>query len=238
MELNAEAREVSIKLVYYGPALSGKTTNLRSLNARAREESRGRLMSLDTNDERTLFFDLLPIVVRPGTTSAFALRVQLFTVPGQALHAAARRLVLRGADGVAFVADSSLSEIEHTALSFRDFTDSMQAEGREQLATPVVIQFNKRDLPNVRSEEEIRALARKGREPVVFANAAGGEGVLETFAILLDRAWRSLDGAYSLESATGLSRVDVLEAAAAAFGVEEFFSMLASELAEFPEASS
>src|SRR5579883_216681 len=173
MQINFGGREVTIKLVYYGPALSGKTTNLRALHQMTNEGSRGRLMTLETKDDRTLFFDMLPFVFRaetpdgrPSSTGAMSLRVKNFTVPGQVLHASTRRLVLQGADGIAFIADSQVSETEHNAASFLDLRENLKELGFSLKAMPLVIQFNKRDLERVRSDEEIGALARRGREPV------------------------------------------------------------------------
>jgi signal recognition particle receptor subunit beta len=121
VQVSFGAREIAIKLVYYGPALSGKTTNLRSLHQLTAEASRGRLMTLETKDDRTLFFDMLPATFRSESTSGggMTLRLKIYTVPGQVLHASTRRLVLQGADGVAFIADSQMSETEHNAASSR-----------------------------------------------------------------------------------------------------------------------
>src|ERR1035438_7083255 len=122
LQLNFAAREVTMKLVYYGPALSGKTTNLRSLHQLTSEASRGRLMTLETKDDRTLFFDMLPLMLRSdgdrGSSPGMTLRIKILTVPGQVLHATTRRLVLQGADGVAFIADSQVVETAHNAASF------------------------------------------------------------------------------------------------------------------------
>ncbi|HEX3343552.1 MAG TPA: gliding motility protein, partial [Polyangiaceae bacterium] len=196
MQINFGGREIGIKLVYYGPALSGKTTNLRSLHQMTTEGSRGRLMTLETKDDRTLFFDMLPLTFRAAGSSARAegdrtmtLRVKIFTVPGQVLHASTRRLVLQGADGVAFIADSQISETEHNAASFLDLRQNLAELGLSLKQLPVVIQFNKRDLDRVRSDDEIGALARRGREPVFKASAVNGAGVLETFFGLLHLTW-------------------------------------------------
>src|ERR1019366_3529083 len=150
VQLNFASREVTIKLVYYGPALSGKTTNLRALHALTSEESRGRLMTLETKDDRTLFFDVLPLVFRadpgPGIDAkrnAMSLRVKVFTVPGQVLHASTRRVVLQGADGVAFIADSQISETKANTESFLDLRDNLEGLGVDLSTLPLIIQFNK-----------------------------------------------------------------------------------------------
>lgn len=218
MQLNFSAREVAIKLVYYGPALSGKTTNLKALHELSRQESRGRLMTLETKDDRTLFFDMLPLVLKTDTEAGLALRVKVFTVPGQVVHASTRRLVLQGADGVAFVADSQVSEIENNAASYLDLRANLKELGRSMADVPLVIQFNKRDLPGIRSDEEIADLARRGKEPVYKASAVKGEGVMECFFGLLDRAWRKLDAEHDLASKLGIGPDALLERAAVSLG--------------------
>jgi hypothetical protein len=196
VQLDFVSRELTIKLVYYGPALSGKTTNLQSLHGFADAPTRGRLMTLETKDDRTLFFDLLPLRFRGD--GGLSLRLKLFTVPGQVIHASTRRLVLQGADGVAFVADSQLSETHPNAAAFMDLKQNLRANGRELRDVPLVIQYNKRDLPAVRSDAEIAQLASKGREPVFTAVATDGDGVLETFMSLLYLTWGSLDAQHDL----------------------------------------
>lgn len=220
MQLNFSAREVAIKLVYYGPALSGKTTNLKALHELSREGSRGRLMTLETKDDRTLFFDMLPLVLKTDVEGGLALRVKVFTVPGQVVHASTRRLVLQGADGVAFIADSQLSEVENNAASYLDLRANLQELGRAMAEVPLVIQFNKRDLPDIRSEEELAELAKRGREPVYRASAVKGEGVMESFFGLLDRAWRHLDHEHDLASKLGIGADALLDRAAASLGYE------------------
>lgn len=219
MQLNFTDREVTIKLVYYGPALSGKTTNLRALHQLTSEESRGRLMTLETRDDRTLFFDMLPIVVRAEDGGGMSVRVKVFTVPGQVLHAATRRLVLQGADGVAFIADSQVAETENNAASFLDLRANLKELGFAVKEMPIVIQFNKRDLPSIRPDAEIAELAARGREPVFKAVAVSGEGVLETFFGLLDRTWAKLDAEHQLASKIGVAGGQFLPMAARSLGV-------------------
>jgi mutual gliding-motility protein MglA len=219
VQLNFAAREVAIKLVYYGPALSGKTTNLKALHELVQEKSRGRLMTLETKDDRTLFFDMLPLVFKAESeTGAMSLRVKVFTVPGQVVHASTRRLVLQGADGVVFVADSQVSETENNAESFLDLRANLKEMGRSLSEVPMVIQFNKRDLPNIRSDDEIDDLARRGRDPVFKACAMNGLGVLESFFGLLDRAWKRLDTEHDLSTKLGMPPTAFLEMAAASLG--------------------
>jgi hypothetical protein len=219
VQLNFAAREVAIKLVYYGPALSGKTTNLKALHELTSEGSRGRLMTLETKDDRTLFFDMLPLVFKAeGDSGGMSLRVKVFTVPGQVVHASTRRLVLQGADGVAFIADSQVSETENNAASFLDLRANVKELGRSLSEIPLVIQFNKRDLANVRPDSEIDELARRGKDPVYKATAVTGGGVLESFFGLLALSWKRLDAEHELSKKLGLEPDAFLEKAAASLG--------------------
>jgi len=223
VQINFGGREIALKLVYYGPALSGKTTNLRSLHHLTTEGSRGRLMTLETKDDRTLFFDMLPLTLRAeterGAPPGMTLRIKIFTVPGQVLHASTRRLVLQGADGVVFVADSQISETEHNAASFLDLRQNLKELGLSVKQLPIVIQFNKRDLDKVRSDEEIDVLARRGREPVFKASAVAGPGVLETFFGLLYLTWTKLDRDHQLAKMLGIGSSELLPMAARQLGV-------------------
>jgi len=202
LQFDFAARELTIKLVYHGPALSGKTTNLQSLHLMADSASRGRLMTLETRDDRTLFFDMLPLTFR--SAKDLSIRLKLFTVPGQVIHGSTRRLVLQGADGVAFIADSQLAETENNAAAFMDLRENLKANGMKVGQMPLVIQFNKRDMPAVRSDDELVDLARRGREPVFPGVAIAGKGVLETFMGLLHLTYSSLDAEHKLEEKFGL----------------------------------
>jgi signal recognition particle receptor subunit beta len=219
VQLNFAAREVAIKLVYYGPALSGKTTNLKALHELSQERSRGRLMTLETKDDRTLFFDMLPLVFKAESDAGgMSLRVKVFTVPGQVVHASTRRLVLQGADGVVFVADSQVAETESNAESFLDLRANIKELGRSLSDIPLVIQFNKRDLANIRTDRELDELARRGREPVYKACAMKGQGVLESFFGVLDRTWKHLEAEHQLSEKLGLGPAAFLEMAGASLG--------------------
>ena len=220
MQINFGGREVAIKLVYYGPALSGKTTNLRSLHQVTTEGARGRHMTLETKDDRTLFFDMLPLTLRAENDRGMSLRIKIFTVPGQVLHASTRRLVLQGADGVAFIADSQMSETEHNAASFLDLRQNLSELAMSVKDLPLVIQFNKRDLDRVRSDDEIQALARRGREPVFKASAVNGTGVLETFFGLLQLTWTRLEGEHQLAKMVGIEPEDMLPMTARQLGLK------------------
>jgi len=220
VQLDFSAREVTVKLVYYGPALSGKTTNLVSLHERAGDEARGRLMTLETKNDRTLFFDLLPLTFK-SETGDVRLRIKLFTVPGQPVHAATRKLVLQGADGVALIADSRLTETENNAASFVDLRDNLKANGNDISRMPPVIQFNKRDLPDIRSDGELEQMATRGRELVYLGVAKDGVGVLETFIGLLQLTWLTLDKVHDLGRKLRVSGDALLASAAMQLGATE-----------------
>jgi signal recognition particle receptor subunit beta len=202
VQIDFHARELTLKLVYYGPALSGKTTNLQAIHELVSPASRGRMMTLETKDDRTLFFDLLPLTVEAGR--GLSVRLKLFTVPGQVIHNATRRLVLQGADGVAFIADSRRSESKANAAAFQNLRQNLLENGIDPATMPLVIQFNKRDLPDVRTDAEIDALAAKGREPVFKAVALRGQGVLETLMGLIEITWSRLEQEHGLAEKFGV----------------------------------
>jgi signal recognition particle receptor subunit beta len=216
VQLDFVNRELAIKLVYYGPALSGKTSNLQALHRVADKASSGRLMTLETKDDRTLFFDLLPLTFK--SRGGLAIRLKVFTVPGQVIHGSTRRLVLQGADGVAFIADSRISETQHNTDSFMDLRDNLKQNGLSLKQLPLVIQFNKRDLPGTRSDEEIAKLAAQGREPVYLAIATRGLGVVESFIGLLSLTWSALDAEHDLSRKFGLDGERFLEDVAKKLG--------------------
>jgi signal recognition particle receptor subunit beta len=217
VQLDFESRELTIKLVYYGPALSGKTTNLQAIHRLLTAERRSRLMALETKDDRTLFFDLLPLAFNTG--GGLLVRLKLFTVPGQVIHSSTRRLVLRGADGVAFVADSQRAEAVANQESFLDLRSNLKENGLNAEKLPLVIQFNKRDLPNIRSEEEIGQMAQRGREPIYLAVATRGIGVRETFMGLVETAWRHMEIEHGLSERFGVATETVLEDLAKRFNL-------------------
>ncbi len=208
MQLNHAQRELTLKIVYYGPGLSGKTTNLRAIHARARPEARGRLLSVETHEDRTLFFDLLPVFFT--SSSGFKVKLKLFTVPGQVVHDATRRVVLQNADAVAFVADSRRSASAENNAYWRMLRANMRENGLDASQVPVVIQFNKRDLPDAQTDAELEEARKKGGEPVVGAVALRGEGVMETLHALLQSAWRNLDERTRLSRNIGLSEKEFL----------------------------
>jgi signal recognition particle receptor subunit beta len=195
---NEESREIAVKVVYYGPALSGKTTNLQSLFQKMDPKVRGRLMTLDTKDDRTLFFDMMPVFFR--TRAGVKVKLKLYTVPGQVMHESTRRIVLQGSDAVAFVADSRRSESASTLAYWNDMLANLEANGLDWRTIPLVVQMNKRDLPDARTDAELDDLRRVIQPPVVPAVAIRGEGVVETLYLLLQRCYRSLDRQFGLDT--------------------------------------
>jgi mutual gliding-motility protein MglA len=191
-------RQLTLKLVYYGPPLSGKTSNLRALHAKVDKLNRGRLMTLDTRDDRTLFFDLLPIFFR---TSSFSFRIKVYTVPGQPVHEATRKIVLAGADGVVFVADSSPEQIQANRASWQNLVANLTAFALDKL--PIVVQYNKRDLPDAVPLDRVDRFGDPQR-PVIEACAKDGDGVAATFFELVGSTWTHLDRELQLERKLGI----------------------------------
>ncbi|HET6583996.1 MAG TPA: GTPase domain-containing protein [Nannocystaceae bacterium] len=217
--IDIQHREVTLKLVYYGPALSGKTTNLQQLHALVGDRAGTGLMTLNTRDDRTLFFDLLPVHLQ--TAGGLSIKIKLFTVPGQVFHAATRRIVLQGADGVVFVADSRISETRANNESFADLRHNLAENGISMDDVAVVIQFNKRDLPGIRSEDEILRIAAKGSEPVYSAIAIEGKGVAETFMGLAASTWHKLERRLELARRFGVGEDEFMDAIRSAFSAAE-----------------
>lgn len=176
--INYAAREINVKIVYYGPGLGGKTTNLQYIYEKTSPDQKGKLISLATETERTLFFDFLPLDL--GTVKGFKVRFHLYTVPGQVFYDASRKLILKGADGVVFVADSQRERMDANIESLNNLKVNLRENGLDILTIPYVLQLNKRDLPSaVPVEEMLRVLHVKG-EPVFEAVATRGIGVFET----------------------------------------------------------
>jgi len=210
VQFNSAQHEIILKVVYYGPPLSGKTTNLQALHKLLGGASAGQLTVLDTADDRTLFFDLLPLCVL--TPTGYHVKLKLFTVPGQIIHAATRRIVLAGADGVVFVADSQKSLAALNNEFWHGMRRYLADNGLDPRSIPTVIQFNKRDLPDVRPDEEIEQVKKRGPEPVFKAVAIRGEGVYETFEGLLTAVFSCLNRRYDFEKKLGLSCSELLAA--------------------------
>jgi hypothetical protein len=207
VQINMAAREIVLKIVYYGPALSGKTTNLQQLHALLDPGARGKMVTVDTTDDRTLYFDFLPIQF--SSQSGFAVKIKLFTVPGQVMHKSTRKVVLSGVDAVAFIADSQRASASANAYSWRDMEANLKSNGLDFDSIPKVVQFNKRDLPDVKPLSEIRT--SWGDTPTFPAVAMRGEGVLETFRELLRLTYRQLDERHRFAEKFGVSEEDFLK---------------------------
>jgi mutual gliding-motility protein MglA len=176
--VNYSTREITCKIVYYGPGRSGKTSNLQYVHAFVPEERKGPMVSLATETDRTLFFDFLPLDL--GTISGFRTRMQLYTVPGQVYYNATRKLVLRGADGVVFVADSQREQFDENVESLRNLHENLLEENIEMRAFPMVMQYNKRDLPGVMPIADLDDALNFRSVPSFPAAAVSGEGVFDT----------------------------------------------------------
>lgn len=178
MHINWQLRELNLKIVYYGPARSGKTTNLEQIHARVDPARRGEMVSLKTHDDRTLYFDFLQIEL--GKIGSLTPKIHLYTVPGQTYYEASRRLVLRGADGVVFVADSAADRVKENQTAWKDLQAHLASFDIPAASLPLVVQFNKRDLPDALPAPVMQAQLRLNGRPVFAAVAAKGEGVFDT----------------------------------------------------------
>lgn len=196
-ELNEREKKITLKIVYYGPALSGKTTNLMQLHDQLNEKKRGELMCFETKGDRTIFFDLLPVLVK--SKEGFKIKVKLYTVPGQVAHDATRKAVLSRADAVVFVADSQLNQSMSNFESFYNLEKNAGRVGLDFENLPLVIQFNKRDLQDVVSENEVLERWRPTGLPITFSSALYGKVVKETFEIILKQTYFQLDSIYQLK---------------------------------------
>lgn len=176
--INYSSREINCKIVYYGPGLCGKTTNLQYVYAKTNPEAKGKMISLATETERTLFFDFLPLSL--GEIRGFKTRFHLYTVPGQVFYDASRKLILKGVDGVVFVADSQIERMEANLESVENLRVNLAEQGYDLDRIPYVVQYNKRDLPNVVTVEELRRLVNPRGVPEFQAVAPTGVGVFDT----------------------------------------------------------
>lgn len=211
-QVDFNERQLTQKLVYFGPPRSGKTTNLRALHARVDADGRGRLMTLDTRDDRTLFFDLLPIFFR---TTALSFRIKVYTVPGQPMHEATRRVVLQGADGVVFVADSSPEQVDANRESWIGMTKMLGDLGLQSV--PVIVQYNKRDKVDAVPLDQCDPFDVFDRK-LYPASAVSGEGVLSTFFGVLGASWDALDTTLRLSQRFNLPRQAFLHSVCAHVG--------------------
>src|SRR4030066_1539963 len=194
---NYTAKEITLKGVFYGPGFSGKTTNLQYLHSILPTTTRGKLISLTTEADRTLFFDFLPVDM--GKIKDFNIRFQLYTVPGQVRYDATRRLVLKGADAVVFVADSQKEMKEQNIESFNNMMGNFIANGLDTEDTPFVPQYNKRDLQNIMSVEELNAVLIKNNVPFFEAIAAETKGVQETFKKIITTLLKYIEQTHKLD---------------------------------------
>jgi mutual gliding-motility protein MglA len=176
--INYASREINCKIVYYGPGLCGKTTNLQYIFDKTNPAAKGKLISLATETDRTLFFDFLPLEL--GTVRGFKTRFHLYTVPGQVFYDASRKLILKGVDGVIFVADSQVERMDANQEAIENLDANLKTQGYDLNSIPYVLQLNKRDLPNVASVDEMKKLLVRKNEPTFEAVAAKGPGVFET----------------------------------------------------------
>ncbi len=190
--VNFTTREITCKIVYYGPGRSGKTTNLQYIYGRVPADRRGRMVSLATQTDRTLFFDFLPLEL--GSISGFTTRFQLYTVPGQVYYNSTRKLVLQGADGVVFVADSQARQLDENIESLQNLQANLLEQGVDAREVPLVLQYNKQDLPPdlVLSPEELDEALNFRGAPSFAADALRGKGVFETLRAASERVLRKL----------------------------------------------
>ncbi len=189
--INYSSREINCKIVYYGPGLCGKTTNLQHIYLKTNPDLKGKMITLATETERTLFFDFLPLAL--GEIRGFKTRFHLYTVPGQVFYDASRKLILKGVDGVVFVADSQIERMEANIESLENLRINLKEQGYELDKVPYVVQYNKRDLPNAAPLEEMQQLVNPGKTfPEFEACATTGEGVFETLKAVARGVLRGL----------------------------------------------
>jgi len=203
-DYDAEGEKLDIKLVYYGAALSGKSSNLFYLHNALARAGRGEMTIAGTREDPVLSLDLLPRGL--PTRSGLTIKVKLVTAPGRVAHDCTRKSLLSGADGVVFVADSRRSQCINTSESFQNLTDNCARVGVDFERLPLVMQYNKRDMPDVFSAEEIRSRWQSAAWPVAFASALQGYGVTATFRALLEQCYARLDGSLDMSARQGLSK--------------------------------
>jgi signal recognition particle receptor subunit beta len=180
--VNHNKKEVNCKIVYYGPGLGGKTTNIQHVYQKTAAKSKGQMVTLNTENERTLFFDFLPLDL--GMIRGFKTRFHLYTVPGQVFYEASRKLILRGVDGIVFVADSQVDKMEANIESLQGLEANLKAQGHDINKIPLVMQWNKRDLQNIAPAHELQKKLNKFEVPAIESCALKGEGVFETLKMI------------------------------------------------------
>ncbi|HRO67291.1 MAG TPA: ADP-ribosylation factor-like protein [Pseudobdellovibrionaceae bacterium] len=194
--INHNAKEIHCKIVYYGPSLGGKTTNLQWVYQKTADDQKSKLIALNTEIERTLFFDFLPLNI--GDIRGYKTRFHLYTVPGQVVYDASRRLILKGLDGVIFVADSQIERMEENAEALRNLQANLEKQGYDIREVPLIMQYNKRDLPNVASLAEMRSALNLYNAPEFEAVASEGRGVMESLKTVSKSILNVLKGGSTL----------------------------------------
>ncbi|MFN7685653.1 MAG: GTP-binding protein [Oligoflexia bacterium] len=190
--INYAAKEINCKVIYYGPGLSGKTTNIQYIFEHTQHERRGKLVNLSTENERTLFFDFLPLSI--GDVNGYKTRFHLYTIPGQTFYEVSRQFIMKGVDGVVFVADSQAERMEANLESYDALAKSLEHQGYDIHKLPLVLQYNKRDLPGVVSLQELEATFNAARRPSFEAVASRGDGVMETLQSVSQWILKELKG--------------------------------------------
>ncbi|MEN9722568.1 MAG: cell polarity determinant GTPase MglA [Pseudomonadota bacterium] len=190
--INYAAKEIHCKIIYYGAGLCGKTTNVQYIYEHTQQERRGKLVNLSTENERTLFFDFLPLSV--GEISGYKTRFHLYTIPGQTFYEVSRQFIMKGVDGVVFVVDSQAERMEANIESFESLAKSLDHQGYDILKLPVVLQYNKRDVPGAVSVAQLEATFNAVKRPAFEAIANRGEGVMETLQAISQWVIRELKG--------------------------------------------
>lgn len=211
--INYASREINCKLVYYGPGLGGKTTNLEHVYTKVSPNARGKMISLATETERTLFFDFLPVDL--GTIRGFKTRFHLYTVPGQVYYNASRKLILKGVDGVVFVADSQLERMEANIEAMQNLYDNMSQQGYDLTKTPFLVQYNKRDLPNAASIAQLQEALNPGwvvEDPAKQKPVADPYHEGETLVYQKDGQWIERAQYFEAVAVTGEGVFDTLKA--------------------------
>ncbi len=196
--VNYHTKEVNCKIVYYGPGLGGKTTNIQYVYQKTNFDSRTKIISLNTENERTLFFDFLPLDL--GEIRGFKTRFHLYTVPGQIFYEASRRLVLKGVDGIIFVADSQVEKLEANKESFQSLEKNLKEQGHTLKTLPIVMQWNKRDLPNIMKVSDLEKELNSHQFPSNEAIATQGEGVFESLKTISKLVLMNLKGGLGKEN--------------------------------------
>jgi signal recognition particle receptor subunit beta len=188
--INYSSKEINCKIVYFGPGLSGKTTNIQYIYEHTQSDQRGKLVTLSTENERTLFFDFLPLSI--GDVRGYKTRFHLYTIPGQTFYEISRQFILKGVDGIVFVADSQPERMEANIESFESLERSLDRQGYDLGKLPLVLQYNKRDVPGAVSLQEMEATFNPARKPHFEAVASHGRGVMETLQAVSQAVIREL----------------------------------------------